>query len=118
MTGFRRLICACAIAVCAVGAGASAASAATFYVNERGTSVTCSAPGINACTTIKAAVTQAEKAPAPNTIEVEPETGGSTYSESIELNSSKDKGLTINGEEPGVIVAASAKHAVSVVPCM
>jgi uncharacterized membrane protein len=114
MTGFRRLICACAIAVCAVGAGAGAASAATFYVNERGTSVTCSAPGINACTTIKAAVTQAEKAPAPNTIEVEPETGGSTYSESIELNSSRDKGLTINGEEPGVIVAASAKHAVSV----
>jgi len=117
MTRFRQLLCACAVAAVIAAAAASVASAQTFYVNQRGEVGACAKPGKLACLTIKEAIAQAEKTPGPNTIEVEPETGvTTTYKEPIELNSSKDKGLTINGEEPGVIVTAIGKHAVTVGP--
>jgi hypothetical protein len=101
---WRRLFVGCAVAVLVPAGGASAAAAATFYVNERGGSATCSGPGINACPTIKEAVLRAEKAAPPNTIEVEPETGGTIYHETIELTHPTDAGITINGEEPGVVI--------------
>ena len=79
------MVCGGTIAAILTMLGASAASAQTFFVNERGASATCAGAGINACPTIKEAVAQAEKASPPNTIEVEPETGGTIYHESIEL---------------------------------
>jgi hypothetical protein len=105
MARCRRLICACAVAACMVATCASAASAAVFYVNQRGGKATCVGPGINACPKISEAVVQAEKTPGANTIEIESEGGANgRYEESVELLSSKDAGLTINGEEEGVKV--------------
>jgi hypothetical protein len=110
MERFRRLICACCIAACVAAAGASAASAATFYVNERGESTKCNGPGReHACAFIKEAIVQAEASAPPNTIEVEE----GRYEEKIELKSSSDQQLTINGEftpeevEPEVIEKAA-----------
>jgi hypothetical protein len=98
-----RLLCACALAGGVLAIVASAASAATFYVNQRGTSNKCLNAGAGACKKIGEAIVQAEKTAGPNTIEVEPETGETTvYNEAISLNSSKDNGLTITGEEGGV----------------
>ena len=105
------MVCGGTIAAILTMLGASAASAQTFFVNERGASATCAGAGINACPTIKEAVAQAEKASPPNTIEVEPETGGTIYHESIELLNPKDAGLTINATEPGVVVRGKAKPA-------
>lgn len=103
MTRVRRLLCACALAVGVMAICSAVASAATFYVNQRGEVGACAKPGKFACLTIKEAIAQAEKTPGPNTIEVEPEAGETTvYNEAISLNSSKDNGLTITGEEEGV----------------
>jgi hypothetical protein len=76
--------------------GASAASAATFYVNQRGTTTTtCLAKGSEACLTINEAVARAQKAAPPNTIEVETEEADELYAESLNLNAPSDAGLTI-----------------------
>jgi hypothetical protein len=102
----RRLISCCALAACVVGASASVASAATFYVNNRNgeDSATCGvlpfAGPEGPCLTINKAVQRAEAKPAPNTIEV----AEGEYVESVVLENAKDVGLTINGEEPGVII--------------
>ena len=103
-----------AVAVLVLTAGVGAVSAQTFYVNERGGKSTCAGPGINACPKISEAIALAEKASPPNTIEVEPNEPGERYNEPIELTKATDKGLTIIGEEPGVYVTTSGKHAVSV----
>ena len=115
MNRFQRLLCACALAWGVLAIAASAASATTFYVNQRGEIGPCAKPGKPACLTIKEAIVQAEKTPGPNTIEVEPETGETTvYKETIELKSPKDNGLTIHGEEPGVVIQDTGTPAIAV----
>lgn len=106
MRCLRRTIAVLALAAVTGAAGASAASAATFYVNPRGKGAPCSGKGINACSTIKEAILQAEKSAPPNTVQVETEEEGvpQLYAESLSLTNPKDAGLTINGEEPGVII--------------
>jgi hypothetical protein len=95
--------------------GASAASAQTFFVDQRGGSSTCLGGGTFACGTIKEAIVQAEKLPGPNTIEVQSnEEEEGLYKEAIVLNSSKDKGLTINGFEPGVRFSTTGINTVNV----
>jgi hypothetical protein len=114
MNGFRRLLCACVLVGGALAIVASAASATTFYVNQRGANSKCAKPGAGACTKISEAIVQAEKTAGPNTIEVEPETGETTvYDETISLDSSKDNGLTITGEEEGVKLTGSVSVALN-----
>jgi len=113
MTRFRRLICGCVLAAVTAACSAGAASAATFYVNQRGSTSTCLSKGINACPTINEAIAQAEKTPGPNRIEVDSEGGAEgLYHESLKLLSTKDSGLTINGDEPGVVILGKAAPAV------
>jgi hypothetical protein len=117
MARFRLLICACALTATATVAAASDASAQTFYVNKRNgeASLKCGKfqgggpAGENPCPTIAEAVKRAEAVTGPNTIELSAEE--SPYVESIELASSKDAGLTIDGEEPGVIVQGNKNPA-------
>ena len=124
LTRLRQLICGCVIAACVAAIGAGVASAATFYVNQRSgldTEPCTSKGGLKPpefpCKTINGAIKKAEAVPGPNTIEVASESGEEgTYKEAVELSSEKDKGLTINGEEPGVVVVTAAKHAVFVGP--
>jgi hypothetical protein len=104
MTRIRPALYSIALASAFFVVLAGAASATTFFVNERGSTTTCLAPGISACPKISEAIARAEKVAGPNTIEVEPETGGTVFNESVELTSNKDAGLTINGEEPGVVI--------------
>ncbi len=115
MTRFRRLMCVSALAATLVAAAASTASAQTFYVNERGKAVSeggkCEALGSAACPKINEAILRAELVPPPNTIEVAP--GLFPYEENLELEDVHNKGLTINGEEPGVVVDNKA-HAPTV----
>jgi hypothetical protein len=114
MTTVRRFALSCTLAALLAGAATSAASAATFYVNGRSGELTATCgkfqspvghPGEGPCQTITKAVQRAESSPAPNTIEVNPE---EPYVETVELKSSKDAGLTINGEEPGVEIVGSS----------
>jgi hypothetical protein len=93
-----------------MAATAGTASAATFYVNQRGSSSTCSGRGALACETVNEAVAQAEKETGPNTIEIEsgllPEEG--VYKESVTLaNLPNLKGLTIDGAEAGIVIEGS-----------
>lgn len=105
MARVLRLLTGGALAISLLAICASAASATVFYVNQRGVSATCTGKGHNACPKISEAVAQAEKAPGANTIEIESNGGlEGRYEESIELLSSKDAGLTIDGEEAGVKV--------------
>jgi hypothetical protein len=101
---------------CATAATASAASAATFYVNQRsGNDKSPCATPAEPCLTINGAVGKAQKAAAPNTIEVASEEGfEGLYKESIILASPKDAGLTINGEEPGVVIEGKGDPGVSI----
>jgi len=114
MARFRRLICVCALTTAGATLAAGSASAQTFFVNERGTTSTCLGRGINACPKISEAVARARTVTGPNTIEVEPETGGTVFNESIKLESSKDAGLTIDGEEAGVVIVGNGAPALSV----
>ena len=99
-----RLFVSCSAAtLAALATLAGAAWGSTFYVNQRGEKGACSAPGTHACKTIKEALVQVEKSAAPNTIEVGGEGAEVIFKESIELESSKDAGLTITGEDPGII---------------
>ncbi len=108
MTRIRLTLCSTALVAALSAMLATGASAATFFVNERGASSNCSGKGSLACATIKEAITQAEKSPPPNTIEVEPEEGlGATYKETIALVNPKASGLTIEGSEPGVTVVSN-----------
>jgi hypothetical protein len=105
MARLLRLLLGGALAIGLFTTYVSAASAAVFYVNQRGASATCTGKGHNACPKISEAVAQAEKTPGANTIEIQSNDGvEGRYEESIELLSSKDAGLTINGEEAGVEV--------------
>ncbi len=121
MTRLGRLVCACVIATCALGAAASAASATTFYVNKRGgtNSNTCTHPAGAAegpCETIKGAIHRAEEKGGVDTIEVASEGGAEgLFEEQIILNSGNDKSLTIQGEEPGVIIRNTGSTAAVVV---
>jgi hypothetical protein len=108
MTRIRLTLCSIALVAALSALLATGASAATFFVNERGASSNCSGKGSLACATIKEAITQAEKSPPPNKIEVEPEEGlGATYKETIALVNPKASGLTIEGSEPGVTVVSN-----------
>jgi hypothetical protein len=119
MSGFRRLLCACVLVGVALAIVASAASAETFYVNKRNgeASLKCGKfpgggpAGENPCTTIAEAIKRAETVTGPNTIELSAEEN--PYVESIKLESGKDAGLTINGEEAGVVVAGNGAPALS-----
>ena len=119
MTRLRLLICACALAGTAAASIASAASAQTFYVNKRNgeASLKCGRlqgggpAGENPCPTIAEAVKRAEAVPGPNTIELSAEEN--PYEESIKLENGKDAGLTIDGEEAGVVIAGSNTPALS-----
>jgi hypothetical protein len=105
----------CAIVACAMATAASAASAQTFYVNQRSGEDTsaCTSPS-KPCATINGAIAKAEKAAPPNTIEVNSGQGfEGLYEESIILSSPKDAGLTINGEEPGVVIVGKGDPGVS-----
>jgi len=111
MARLARLICVCAIAsgVCAVGA--SAASAATFYVNERnGSDAFACLTQANPCLTIAGGVKRSEEAGGTNTVEV----AEGDYEQPVSLNKAADRGLTINGEEPGVQITGKAGSTVSV----
>jgi hypothetical protein len=91
--------------------GASAASASTLYVDERGEGKDhCLGENFqDACATIGEAVQQAEAAPGINTIEV---AEGEYKEPTIELDHPADKGLTINGEEPGVKIVNKGGFAI------
>lgn len=109
MTRFRGLICVCALALGVAAASATGASAATFYVNMRNGDDTapCTSPGGSKlselpCATINGAIKRAEAVVGPNTIELSAEEN--PFKETIKLTSIKDAGLTINGEEPGVVI--------------
>jgi len=107
-------MCCCAITAVAAVTVAGAASAQTFYVNQRGSSSTCLGEGTLACKTIKEAIALAEKSPAPNTIEVQSNEGEEgLYHESLKLLSPKASGLTINADEPGVVIRGNAAPAVA-----
>ena len=86
---FGKIVCISVLAVAAVASGAVAASGQTFHVNKRGKSSSCLGGGSAACQTINEALLLAEKAAAPNTIDVESnESEGAhegTYKESLEL---------------------------------
>ncbi|HTA35928.1 MAG TPA: hypothetical protein VK761_04350 [Solirubrobacteraceae bacterium] len=119
MARFRLLIYICVLAAAATVAAASDASAQTFYVNKRNgeASLKCGKfqgggpAGENPCPTIAEAVKRAEAVTGPNTIELSAEE--SPYAESIKLENAKDAGLTIDGEEPGVVIAGNGSPAVS-----
>ena len=101
------------LAVVTMAVAATSASAQTFYVNWRGGSKTCAGKGLLACGTITEAIAVARTHTGPNTIEVESNEGyEGLYNETLVLNSPKDAGLTINGEEPGVVIDGKAAPAV------
>jgi hypothetical protein len=105
MARLGRLLLCGTLAIGLLATCASAASAMVFYVDQRGEVPTCTGKGHNACPKISEAIAQAEKTPGANTIEIESNQGSEgRYEESIELLSSKDAGLTIDGEEAGVEV--------------
>jgi hypothetical protein len=105
MARLGRLLLCGILAIGLLATCASAASATVFYVDQRGEVPTCTGKGHNACPKISEAIAQAEKTPGANTIEIESNQGTEgRYEESIELLSSKDAGLTIDGEEAGVEV--------------
>ena len=88
------------------------ASAQTLYVNQRGGSKTCAGKGILACSTITEAIAVARTLAGPNTIEVESNEGyEGFFHETLILNKPSDAGLTINGEEPGVVIDGNAAPA-------
>ncbi len=111
MALLRRLTCACALAGCVAAATTGAAAAETFYVNQRNGESTPNCgrfPGghestkENPCATIHEAIEKTEGTAPPNTIKVSAEVG--PFNESLTLTTVRDKDLTIEGEEPGVIV--------------
>jgi hypothetical protein len=97
-----------------LSAGAVGASAQTYYVNATGGLDThaCTSPA-EPCLTIGGAIKKSEAITGPNTIEVasHKETAG-LYHETLALLSPKDAGLTINGEEPGVVIEGKKAPAV------
>jgi hypothetical protein len=103
--------------------GAATASAQTFYVNGRSGEDTnnCTQPANGKagskegpCQTIKGALDRADLTAPPNTIQVNPESGNASgaYEEAIPLENAHSSGVTINGEEPGVVVAVENAHPV------
>jgi hypothetical protein len=109
MRRVRRPLLACVIAACAALIASSAASAQTFFVNKRNGANTAKCgvfqgghPGENPCLTIGFAVKRAEASPPPNTLELSAEEN--PYEETVELTNNKAAGLTIDGEEPGVVI--------------
>lgn len=111
MALLRRLICAGLLAACTIAILASAASAATFYVNQRNGESTPNCGRFagghtstkeNPCATIHEAIEKTEGTAPPNTIKVSAEVGA--FNESLALTTLRDKQLTIEGEEPGVVV--------------
>ena len=105
MTRLRRLLCACVLAVGVMAICSAVASAQTFYVEERLASPGEPCTKLSPCEKISEAITKAEKAAPPNTIEVSPEgPKNGLFEETLNLNKAADKELTINGEEEGVII--------------
>jgi hypothetical protein len=116
MTRFRRFVYGCLLAAAVAAVSANAASATTFYVNERGGTDTNACTALAApCETINGAIKRAEAKPGADTIEVSSEQGkAGVFKEAIVLSGTADKSLTINGEEPGVIIRNTGTAAVTV----
>lgn len=115
MPRLGRLVSVCVLTALAMALAASGASATTFFVNGRTGSDTNNCRGkipSEVCATIHKAIERSEEAKGTNTIEVSEE----TYEESITLAGAADKGLTIKGEEPGVLLVGKGSSTVTLGP--
>ncbi len=109
MPRLRRVVRICVlVSAFTMTVGASAASASTLFVNGATGNDTnpCTSAGAP-CKTINAAVEKSQLILGNATIEV----AAGTYKETVELNSSADNGITINGagsEGSGTVIEGSA----------
>jgi hypothetical protein len=118
MTRLLRLAFGTTLTTALLATYVSAASANTFYANTRGAdqdSHHCEHQGINACGSVAEAVEQAEQVAGSSTIIVQSEGPGEGAvfheTEPLELATSSDNGLTIEGEEASVKVIGPTNKA-------